>query len=57
MNAFAQKKYQDYMPCSFAYKLCIDDKFRKSEMLFLEVKMLLMNLLKQLLRSANTAEK
>ena len=54
---FCSKKYQDYMPCSFAYKLCIDDKFRKYEMLFLEVKMLLMNLLKQLLRSANTAEK
>ena len=30
MNVFGQKKYQDHIPCSFAYKLvCVDDKFTK----------------------------
>ena len=29
------KKYQDDIPCSFAYKLaCVDDKFRKSTVVF-----------------------
>ena len=29
------KKYQDYIPCSFAYKLvCVDDKFSKSIVVF-----------------------
>ena len=28
MKALTQKKYQDHIPCSFAYKLvCVDDKF------------------------------
>ena len=28
-------KYQDHIPCSFAYKLvCIDDKFSKDVMLY-----------------------
>ena len=27
---FYSKKYQDHVPCSFAYKLvCVDDKFSK----------------------------
>ena len=29
------KKYQDHIPCSFAYKLvCVDDKFSKSIVVF-----------------------
>ena len=49
------KKYQDHVPCSFAYKVvCIDDTFIE---VFIEVKMLLMNLLKQFLRSINIAKK
>ena len=29
-NASYTKKYQDHIPCSFAYKVvCIDDKFSK----------------------------
>ena len=51
------KKYQDHIPCSFAYKtvaLIID---LLSELLFIEVEKELMNLLKQFLRSINMAEK
>ena len=30
MKIFTQKKYQNHIPCSFAYKLvCVDDKFSK----------------------------
>ena len=30
MKVLTQKKYQDHIPCSFAYKVaCIDDKFSK----------------------------
>ena len=48
------KKYQDHVPCSFAYKVvCVDIRFTKP----IEVKMLLMNLLKQFLRSIIIAEK
>ena len=51
------KKCHDHIPCSFAYKpVCVDDKFSKLIVL-LEVKMLLMNLLKQFLRSINIAKK
>ena len=51
------KKYQDHVPCSFAYKVVsIDDRFTKP-IVVLEVKMQLMNLLKQFLRSISTAEK
>ena len=46
-------KYQDYIPCSFAYKpFCADDKFSKP-IVFFKVKMLLTNLLKQFLKSMN----
>ena len=52
------KKYPDHVPCSFAYKVaCIDDIGLLSQLLFLEVKMQLMKLLKQFLRIINTAEK
>ena len=31
MKVLTQKKYQDHVPCSFAYKIvCIDDRFSKS---------------------------
>ena len=30
MKVLTQKKYQDHVPCSFAYKVvCIDDRFSK----------------------------
>ena len=51
------KNYQDYVPCSFAYKLvCIDDKSSKS-VVVLEAKMLFVNLLKQLLKSISIVKK
>ena len=34
-NASCTKKYQDHIPCSFAYKVvCIDDKFSKPVVLY-----------------------
>ena len=34
-EASYSKKYQDHIPCSFAYKLvCVDDKFSKSIVVF-----------------------
>ena len=51
------KKYQDQIPCSFAYKIvCVDDKFSKSIVLY-RGKMLLLDLLKQFLKSMNTVKK
>ena len=51
------KKSQDHISCSFAYKVvCVDDKFNKTVVVF-RVKMLLMDLLKQLLKSLNTVKK
>ena len=51
------KKYQDHIPCSFAYKLLVLMIGLLSQLLFLEAKMLLMNLLWQFLKGINTAEK
>ena len=35
MKALTQKKYQDHIPCSFAYKLvCVDDKFTNPIVVF-----------------------
>ena len=45
------KKYQDHVPCSFAYKLFALIIGLVSKLSFLEVKMLLMNLLKQFLKT------
>ena len=51
------KKYHDHIPCSFAYKIvCIDNRFSK-KLSFIEVKMLLMNLLKQFLKSISIVKK
>ena len=50
------KKYQKHVPCSFAYKVvCIDDRFTEP-IAVLEVQMLLMNLLKQSLKSMSTVK-
>ena len=49
------KKYHDHIPCSYAYKIvCIDDISRLS---FIEVKMMLMNLLNQFLKSISIVKK
>ena len=35
MKVLIQKKYQDHVPCSFAYKVvCIDDRFSKPIVVF-----------------------
>ena len=35
MKVLTQKKYQDHIPCRFAYKLvCVDDAFSKPIVLF-----------------------
>ena len=45
------RKYQDHIPCSFAYKVvCIDNKFSKN-VVFNRGRMLLTNLLNQFLVS------
>ena len=52
-EGFYSKKYQDHIPCSFAYKVvCTDDKFTKPLTVF-RGEMLLLNLLKQFLTSMN----
>ena len=44
------KKYQDHIPCSFAFKfVSVDDKFSRP--------IVLLNLLKQFLKSMNTVKK
>ena len=52
------KKYQDHILCSFAYKLvCVDDIFSVNQLLFAEVKMLLIKLWKQFLKSMGTVNR
>ena len=49
-NISYAEKYQDHIPCSFAYKIiCMDDKFTKPVVLY-RGKMYLINLLKQCLK-------
>ena len=56
-EGFCSKKYQDHVPCSFAYKLfCVDDRFSKA-FVVLRGKMLLLNLLKLFLKSMYTVKK
>ena len=50
------KKYQDQVPCSFAYKVVWLMIGLLSQLLFIEVKMQLRNSLKQFLRSTSTAK-
>ena len=51
------EKYQDHIPCSFAYKIfCIDNRFTKPTFVD-RVKMQRMNLLKQFLKDINIAKK
>ena len=46
------RKYQNHVPCSFAYKVvCVDNKFSKKKKFCTEGKMLLMNLLNQFLNN------
>ena len=59
MKGLVQKRYQDHIPCRFAYKiksfvLMID---LVNQLFFTEVKMLLINLLKQFLKSMTTVKK
>ena len=50
-NSSYTEKYQDHIPCSFAYKVvCVDNKFSKKVVLY-GGKMLLTDLLKQFLKS------
>ena len=50
-NTSYTEKYQDHIPCSFAYKVvCIDNKFSKKVVLY-RGKMYLINSLKQFLKS------
>ena len=50
------KKYHDHVPCSYAYKVvCIDCLVK--QLLFLEVRMLLMNLLNQFLKNISIVRK
>ena len=56
-NTSYTEKYEDHIPCSFAYKVvCIYDKFRKQLVLY-RGKMQLINLLKQFLKSMIIAKK
>ena len=51
------RKYQDHIPCSFAYKVvCIDNKYSK-KLFYTEEKMLPMCLLNQCLMSTIIVEK
>ena len=51
------KKYQHHIRCSFANRVACVNIGLLSQLLFIEVQMLLMNLLKQFLRSTNIAKK
>ena len=55
-NTSYTEKYQDHIPCSFAYKIvCIGDRFRKPVVLYRGK--IFLNLLKQLLKSMIIAKK
>ena len=56
-EGFNSKKYQDHISCSFAYKLFFFMINLLSQKLFLEARILLMNLLAQFLKSLNTVKK
>ena len=57
MKVLTQKKYHDHVPCSFLYKVvCIDDRFSKPIIVF-RGEILLMNLLKQFLKSVGIVKK
>ena len=51
------KKYHDHVPCSFAYKGFVLRINLVSRLLFIEEKMLLMNLLKQFLKNISIVKK
>ena len=51
------KKYQDHIPCSFAYKLFVLIIDLVNQLLFTEVRMLFIKLLEQFFKSMNTVKK
>ena len=56
-EGFYTKKYQDHIPCILLINLFVLMIDLLNQLLFIEVKMLFMNLLKQFLMSINIAEK
>ena len=57
-NGSYTEKYQDHIPCSFAYKVaCVDNKFSKDVVLYRGKQMLFTNFLKQFLKSIIIVEK
>ena len=57
MKVLTQKKYQDHVPCSFAYKVvCIDDTFSKPIVVF-SGENAAYEFIRQFLRSMSTAKK
>ena len=51
------KKYHEHVPCSYALKLFVLIINIVSQLLFIEVKMLLINLLKQYLKNVSIVKK
>ena len=57
MKVLPQKKYQDHIPCSFAYKVvCVDDRFTKTIVVF-RGENVAYQFLKQFLKRKSTAKK
>ena len=57
MKVLPQKKYQDHIPCSFAYKVvCVDDRFTKTIVVF-RGENVVYQFLKQFLKRKSTAKK
>ena len=58
MKVVKTKKYQDRIPCSFAYKVvCVDDRFTKPIVVYRSKNAAYENLLKQFVKSINIAKK
>ena len=56
-SPFIKKKYQDHVRCSLTANLFVSMIDLVTQLLFTEVKILLINLLKQFLKSMNTVKK
>ena len=57
MKVLPQKKYQDHISCSFAYKVvCVDDRFTKTIVVF-RGENVVYQFLKQFLKRKSTAKK
>ena len=57
MKVLNTEKYQDHIPCSFAYRIFVLMINLLNQLLYIEVKLQLMNLLKQFLKNMNIAKK